>query len=344
MPSVRVVLVNAAERDWEIHQIDVKSAYLQAPLKETIYMRPPRGVLKSGQEGKVCRLLEGLYGLKQAGCGWYQELTKVMVRELDFKRSALDHSVFYRKCGEEHTIVAVATDDMALTSKRASDVVKLKSEISQYWQITDGGEMHWYLGFAIKRDQVAQTISINQQAYIEAMLNKFWLTNVRPVSTSMESRAHLTKDQKPSMPTQAMRMSGMPYAEAIGCVLWPVMITQPDCAFVIGILSQFIQNPGNAHWEALTQVMVYLGSMKDLWLTFGGRSQKLVEGFCDSNYANQQDRHSIAGFAYRFRQGAISWSSKKQQVIALSTVEAKYIAQAHTAKEALWLHSFISEI
>jgi len=85
MPSVRVVLANAAERDWEIHQIDVKSAYLQAPLKETIYMRPPRGVLKPGQEGKVCRLLKGLYGLKQAGRGWYQELTKVMVRELGFK-------------------------------------------------------------------------------------------------------------------------------------------------------------------------------------------------------------------------------------------------------------------
>ena len=139
-------------------------------------------------------------------------------------------------------------------------------------------------------------------------------------------------------------MSGVPYAEAIGCVLWPVMITRPDCALVIGILSQFIQNPGNAHWEALTRVMVYLGSMKDLWLTFGGRSQKLVEGFCDSDDANQRDRHSIAGFAYHFGQGAISWSSKKQQVIALSTVEAKYIAQAHAAKEALWLHSFVSEI
>ena len=90
--------------------------------------------------------------------------------------------------------------------------------------------------------------------------------------------------------------------------------------------------------------MVYLGMTKDLWLTFGGRRRKLVEGFCDSDYANQRDRHSIAGFSYHFGQGAISWSSKKQQVIALSTVEAEYIAQAHAAKEALWLRSFISEI
>jgi hypothetical protein len=139
-------------------------------------------------------------------------------------------------------------------------------------------------------------------------------------------------------------MRGMSYAEAIGCVLWPVMITRPDCAFAIGILSQFIQNPGNIHWEALKRLMVYLGTTKDLWLTFGGRTQKLVEGFCDPDYAYQLDRHLIAGFAYHFGQGAISWSSKKQQIIALSTVEAEYIAQAHTVKEALWLRTFVSEI
>jgi len=90
--------------------------------------------------------------------------------------------------------------------------------------------------------------------------------------------------------------------------------------------------------------MLYLGLTKDLWLTFGGWTQKLVEGFCNPDYANQQDCHSIAGFAYHFGQGAISWSSKKQQIVALSTVKAKYIAQAHAMKEALWLCMFISEI
>ena len=160
----------------------------------------------------------------------------------------------------------------------------------------------------------------------------------------MESGALFTKDQGPLMPTQAMQMRGVPYAEAIGCVLWPVMITWLDCVFAIGILSQFIQNPSNAHWEALKRVMVYLGATRDLWLTFGGRGKTLLEGFCDADYANQKDRHSIAGFTYHFGQGAISWSSKKQQIIALSTVEAEYIAQAHAAKEALWLRTFVSEI
>ena len=94
MPTVRAVLANAAQQDWEIEQVDVKSAYLNLPLKETVYMKAPRGVLKPEQKGKVLRLLKGLYGLKQVGRGWYQEMSRVFMKELGFKRSAADHSVF----------------------------------------------------------------------------------------------------------------------------------------------------------------------------------------------------------------------------------------------------------
>ena len=344
MPSVRVVLANAAEQNWEIHHVDVKSAYLNAPLNETVYMTPPRGVLKPSQEGKVCRLLKGLYGLKQAGRVWHQELTKVFITNLGFKRSAVDHSVFYRRTSDEHSIVAVATDDMAVTSKRLGDVIKFKSELRRFWEISDKGELSWFLGFEVKRDRAARTISINQQAYIEAMVNKFRLTNAKPVSTPMETGAQYTKDQGPSTPTQERRMRGIPYAEAIGCVLWPVIISRPDAAFAVGILSQFVQNPGLVHWEALKRVIIYLGSTKDLWLTFGGKTQNFAKGFCDADWGTQKHRHSISGYSYHIGHGAVSWSSKKQQIIALSTVESEYIAQAHAAKEALWLRTFIAEL
>ena len=126
MPTVHIVLANAAHQDWEIKHIDVKSAYLNAKLKETIYMKPPRGVLKKGQEGKVLKLKKGLYGLKQAGRGWYQEMSRVFVDEMGFSRSSIDHSVFYRRKGEEHTIVTVATDNMAVTSKQRIDAIGSK--------------------------------------------------------------------------------------------------------------------------------------------------------------------------------------------------------------------------
>ena len=84
MPTVHTVLANAAHQDWEIEHVDVKSTYLNAELKETIYVKAPRGVLKPGQEGKVLRLKKGLYGLKQAGRGWYMEMSRVFVKELGF--------------------------------------------------------------------------------------------------------------------------------------------------------------------------------------------------------------------------------------------------------------------
>ena len=233
---------------------------------------------------------------------------------------------------------------MVLTSKRTVDAERFKAEIRCYWEITDHGPINWFLGFEIKRDRDARTISINQHAYIEGIVEKFGLTNARPVSTPMEPGTQLSTDQGPSTTNQLSKMWGIPYAEAVGSVLWPAVVSRPDIAFAIRILSQFIQNPGLAHWEALKWVIVYLVATKTLWLTFGGWSKTLVQGFCDANWAGQKHRHSISGYSYHFGCGAVSWSSKKQLIIALSSTEAEYIAQTHAAKEAFWLRAFVDEI
>ena len=133
-------------------------------------------------------------------------------------------------------------------------------------------------------------------------------------------------------------------SEAIGSVLWPVIISRPDAVFAVGILSQFIQNPRPAQWEALKWVISYLGSLKNYWLTFGGKEKGKIQGFCDADWASQQHRHLISGFSFHFRQGAVSWSSKKQAVVALLSTEVEYIAQTHAAKEAVWIRNFVTEV
>ena len=112
----------------------------------------------------------------------------------------------------------------------------------------------------------------------------------------------------------------------------------------MSILLQFIQNPEPTHWEALKRVIVFLGSTKDLWLTFSGWSKSAVEGFCDVDWGGQKHHHSISSYSFHMEAGAISWSLKKQHVVVLSSTEAEYIAQMHTAKEALWLCSFLWEL
>ena len=99
--------------------------------------------------------MKGLYGLKQAGHGWYQEMSRVLIKDLRFTRSAVDHSVFFQRSSNEHMIIAVATDDMAVTLKRAEDITRFKANIQRYWEITDNGPIRWFLGFQISRDRTA---------------------------------------------------------------------------------------------------------------------------------------------------------------------------------------------
>lgn len=125
----------------------------------------------------------------------------------------------------------------------------------------------------MKQDWATWTISINQRTYIQNMVEKFRLTNAKLVTMPMESRGQFTKEQSLLSLWEIMQMWGIPYSGAIRSTLWPVVILRLDIAFVISILSQFIQNPGEVHREALKHLIVYLGCTKNLWLTFGGGKQ-----------------------------------------------------------------------
>ena len=176
------------------------------------------------------------------------------------------------------------------------------------------------------------------------MVEKFRLTNAKNVSTPMDPNMQFSIQQCPSTINQLLKMQGIPYSEVLGSVLWPTVVLRPDTAYVVGILSQFMQNPGPAHWEGLKRVINYMGHTKDLWLTFGGRKQEMFEGYCNADWASQTHRHLISGYSFHFGIGPISWSLKKQGIIALLSTEAEYIAETHAVKEGIWLKSFMNKI
>ena len=171
------------------------------------------------------RLLKGLYCLKQVGRGWYQEMSRVLMGKLGFKRSAADHLVSFCQAKDEHVIIAIVTDDMAVTSKRAIDAEKFKRNIKPFWDITNHGPIGWFLGFQIKQDRKNKTLSINQHAYLESLVEKFRLTNAKPVKTLMEPSTQYLVDQCLSTPNKVAKMKGIPYSEAIGSILWPAVIS-----------------------------------------------------------------------------------------------------------------------
>ena len=221
---------------------------------------------------------------------------------------------------------------MAVAGNLDQAVQRCKDKITKIYDITNLGDLHWFLRMEIKHDVVC-TIS-NQRDYIESMAMKFRLTTAKPVYIPLLPSEILSHDQLMFTPAQHAKMLKVPCGNMIGHVLWPVMISRPDAMFATGILSQFIMNPGPAHIKALKHLITYLYTKKDCWLTFSGKDAEII-AYMDTDYAQQSDHHSILAYCPQFRAGTISWSLKKQNIVALLLTEAEYIGHTHTAKKIM---------
>ena len=339
LSAIRAVIALAASEDWELHQMDVKSAYLNSPIDAEIYMRLPPGY---GQKGKVAKVNRGIYRLRQSGNLWHKTLSTAF-RDLHLTRSAVDHGVFYAHDSEGTTILCSSTDDFLITASSTERMTALKGGLSQHFEMTDLGELGWILGIRVKRDRVAKTISLSQAAYIDLVVKRFNLVSAPPLKVPIDPNAQISTAQSPVTEEQLNDMRNVPYREAVGSLMYAAIGTRPDIAFAVTLLSQYLQNPGRAHWEQAKRAIRYLKGTRDCELVFGPNGG--VEGFSDANWGNDiDDRHSICGYVYMLNGGAISWSSKKQSVVALSSTEAEYIGLTHAAKEATWIRHLLSKL
>jgi hypothetical protein len=175
------------------------------------------------------------------------------------------------------------------------------------------------------------------------MLERFALTDAKPYRSPMVPGIVYSKDDSPSSPQEAARMEKVPYREAIGSLMYASVATRPDISFAVAALSQFLDNPGEVHWEAVKRILRYLSGTKDFVLTYGNECHNLI-GYTDADGATQEHRRAISGHAFLIDGGAVSWSSKKQELVTLSTAEAEYVAATHAAKEALWLRRLVFEL
>ena len=159
----------------------------------------------------------------------------------------------------------------------------------------------------------------------------------------MDTSIWLTTAQSPSTTADFAQMHDIPYREAVGSLMYAALGTCPDIAFVVQTVSQFSTKPGPAHWEAVKRIFRYLKGTTELWLSYGMKKMELT-GYSDADGNMAEDRHAISGYAFLIHGGTISWSAKRQDIIALSTTEAEYVAITHAAKEAIWLRLLIFQL
>jgi Reverse transcriptase (RNA-dependent DNA polymerase) len=341
LESVRTVLSIVASLDWEIHQFDIKTAFLHGDLTEDLYMEQPEGRKEKGKETWVCKLHKSLYGLRQAGRCWYTRLYDEMCKA-GFVRVSVDHSVFVKHSDSGHAMITVHVDDMAAAASNSATLQKTIQDLRNIINIVDMGPIKWFLGMAVMRDRTCHTITLSQATYIDTILKRFKMEDSYTVSTPLDPNVTLDKSMSPQSDEERKKMKGIPYLAGVGSLMYASMATQPDITYATNKLSQFNADPGLPHWTALQQVLRYLKRTRNLALTLGGTIKPRLTGYTDSDYAGCTDtRQSTSGYIFTLGCGSVSWSSKRQSIVTTSSCKAEYVASCHATKEAMWLRRLL---
>ncbi|HEV7735827.1 MAG TPA: reverse transcriptase domain-containing protein [Chlamydiales bacterium] len=196
MESMRTLLHIGATNDWEIHQMDVKTAFLHGDLEEDIYMEQPAGMEEPGKENWVALLNKSLYGLRQAGRRWAKKLHKSMTEE-GFTQISVEHSLYIRKSKTGTALVAVHVDDMAVAASTGDEIRQVAHDLNKHFEMVDLGPIKWMLGIAIEHNRKLRTISLSQVAYIDSIIEKFNQEEGYKVSTPLDYNAQIWIYQMP---------------------------------------------------------------------------------------------------------------------------------------------------
>ena len=352
LTSLRIILVLAAFYNFEIHQGDIKTAYLLGKLNDEIYMDIPEGVQAPEACGNriVCRLLRGLYGLKQSGRIWNQAWDSFLVQKCGFSRSTEDYAVYYRLGNNGKPLwILIWVDDVLWVGEHA-DIVIAKQELGKQFPLKDLGPAHFFLGMKITGHPEQHSITPTPDQYIETIIKRFDFPDAYPVSTPMEPGSRLTNITETQDPADQTL-----YCSILGSMMYIMLCTRPDLAFAIGKLSKFSSNPSTEHINAVKRLLRYTSKTRKLGLHFGPfppGSQPKSFVFSDTDWAGDtESRRSTGAYICTISTGvpnsphtAISWSSKQQATIALSSTEAEYMALTQASKEPIWVSRFLTEL
>ena len=338
--SIRVILNLAMKENFVVHQMDVKSAYLNAKIDCDIYMEEPKGFesKSNGNERKVLKLKKSLYGLKQSGRMWNNLLHSFLVGQ-GFVRSDVDNCVYTRSNNSSKTIILIWVDDLIISGSDLAAVEEVKVALSNKFRMKDFGQISEFLG--IQFDFSDDGVKLHQSNYVERILSKFQMSDCNPKFVPCDASAAKI-DFVDAQPFEDNRL----YREIVGSLIYLSSCTRPDLAFVLTKLSQCLENPTEAHFKLCKFVLKYLkGSKSKGLIYYRGKGIDLI-AYSDSDWGSSSDRKSISGYCFKLNKADsfVSWRTKRQNVVALSTCEAEYISVTHALQEGLFLRQLLNDL
>jgi len=331
--TLRLMLAFVAQEDLELHQMDVKTAFLNGDLEEEIFMEQPEGFVDPKASDHICMLLKALYGLKQAPRQWFAKINEFLCRNLSFESCPYDPCLYIRRRSSGVVIIALYVDDLLISGSSLGEVQWLKTEMERRFEMQDCGEAKLCLGLEIVRNRSARTLVLHQELYANKVLDRFGMHESRPVSTPMAVQIDASMLESEPISTTL-------YRQAIGSLMYLMIGTRPDLGFVVSRLSQHMENPTVDLWNAVKRVFRFVSGTRGHGVQYGGVEHPITapSGFSDSDWAGcKLDRRSTSAYVFLVAGGAVSWKSKKQSTVSASTAEAEYLALGSAAQELVWL-------
>ncbi|GJW94235.1 putative RNA-directed DNA polymerase [Tanacetum coccineum] len=333
--TIRVLFSIAANQGWPLHQFDVKNAFLHGELKEEVYMEAPPGFSQHFKHGEVCKLKKSLYGLKQSPRAWFGRFILAM-KKYGYKQSNSDHTLFLSHRGDRVTCLIIYVDDMIITGNVESEIKKLKEGLCVECKMKDLGNLRYFLGIEVMRSQ--QGIFICQKRYILDLIAETGMIGCKPADTPMIT------NQKLFMKTEAKLADRDRYQRMVGKLIY-LSHTRLDIAYVVGVVSQFMHQPQVDHMHAVLRIVRYLKGTTGHGVLFKTNGHLNIQIFTDADWAGDKgNRRSTSGYFSLVGGNLVTWKSKKQKVVSLSSAEAEFRGIAKGLAEALWIRKLVSEI
>ena len=343
MTSIRMLQQISVDFGLSVHQMDVKSAYLNAEIDCEIFVEQPEGyeVFDKNGDKLYCRLNKSLYGLKQSGRNWNHLLHSHLVDE-GFTQSLSDPCLYTRHDGDVIMIVIVWVDDIIIGCNDDAIRDNFKQRLSQLFKMKDLGEISHFIGIQFIRYDDSDCVKMCQSLFIEKVLQKFRMSDCKPRSTPCEMSSNKTSEGSDTEPAD-----GTMYRSLVGSLIYIMVATRPDLSYVVTKLSQHMSNPTMMDFVMAKHVVRYLKGTMDHGIVFTKSAEPLkLTGFCDSDWGGSNDRRSISGYCFGLTDNnpIISWKSKKQQTVALSSCEAEYVAICAAVQEGKFLVQLLKDM
>lgn len=301
---LRVLLAMVAERDLELIQFDVKTAFLYGELTEELFMEVPEGLTVDNAEMQVCKLNKSLYGLKQASRCWNQKFSSFL-RKFNLEESTADQCIFHGHVEGITVYLALYVDDGLIAAESRGALDTIVHSLCEVFEITLG-DTSVFVGLQFKRNRQDCTIFLHQEAYINQLLDKFSMTDAKIANISADPHALLRPAEKDDL-----LCVKVPFREAIGSLMFLATVSRPDIAFAVNAVSRYLNCYNNSHWQAIKRIFRYLQGTVDLGIMYRSGGSKLqLERYSDADYASDlATRRSTTGYAFILADGLISWAS-----------------------------------